>query len=227
MLTPSPPVDEAPALSGRERELVSGTYRVMARAGAQQLSLRQVAKELGVSPALLVYHFESKDRLLLATMRSAILQTVERIHDRLRTIDNPEEALRALVDALFHDPQGDRDFYLVYLDLIQYALRHPSFSGLSDLLWKYVNGSYAVVIQHGVAARLFEVDDIEQAARRARAIVEGAVLQWLQDEDWQRTHARLRDESHEMLLALLKRPPGRRRRPAGASPAPVGTPSAA
>ncbi len=211
MLTPSPPPDEVVELSPHEEKLVRGTYRVMARVGSQQLSLRTVAKELGVSPALLVYHFETKDNLLLQTMRWALFETAERIRKNLEPVDDPAEALDSLLAAVFHEARANRDYFLVYLDLVQYSIRNESFSGLTELLWKYVNGSYAVVIQHGVAAGLFETDDIEAAARQTRAIIEGVVLQWLQDADWQRTHAKLHGECRNALEAILRGRPAPRR----------------
>jgi len=209
MLTPSPPADEVRTLDGREAQFVHGAYRAIAERGAGQVSLRVLGKDLGVSPGLLVYYFKTKDNLLLETMRWALLEFVERIRARLEDIDDPDEALAALLDAIFVDPRENRDFYLVYLDLVQYSVRQPSFGGLAELLWKYVNGSYAVVIQHGVAAGVFEIDDIELAARHCRANVEGGMVQWLQSADWETSHARVRDECHLALTALLKGSPAR------------------
>jgi AcrR family transcriptional regulator len=212
MITPSPPQDEFPPLSPREEELVRGTYRVMARIGSQQTSLRIVARELDVSPALLVYHFGTKDNLLLSTMRWALHQTVDRIGSRLEEVDDAEHALDVLLDAVFDDAIANRDYYLVYLDLLEYTVRNPSFNGLTDLVWKYVNGSYAVVIQHGVAAGLFDTDDIEASARQMRAVIDGTVVQWLQDKDWKARHAHLAAECRQMLDAVLAPPPAARRR---------------
>jgi len=213
---PAPPEGELPPLSEREEALVRATYEVIARVGSQQLSLRPLAKELGVSPTLFLYHFGSKDNLLLATMRWAVLELVERIGARLEHVDDPERALGALVDAIFtDDAKATRDFYLVYLDLVQYCVRNPSFSGLADLLWKYVNGAYAVVIQHGIASGTFDIEDIELTARRARATVEGYVLQWLQEERWERRHAALRSECYTggaHSPAPARQGPSRRRR---------------
>jgi TetR/AcrR family transcriptional repressor of bet genes len=204
MQTPSPPTEETPVLAGREAEFVRGAYQALAEVGARELSLRVLAKQLGVSPGLLVYYFKTKDNLFLETMRWALLEVVERIRSRLEDIDDPEEALVALVDALFDDPRSSRDFYLVYLDLVGHSVRDPSFSGLAELLWKYVNGSYAVVIQHGVVAGVFGIDDIELAARQCRALVEGSFVQWLQSEDWEDAHRRVRDDCLVGLTALLK-----------------------
>jgi AcrR family transcriptional regulator len=197
------PPDSVHALSDREIDLVRGAYRVMAKVGAQQLSLRQVAKETGVSPALFVYHFGSKDSLLLETMRWALVGTVRRIEERLRATDDPLTALSALMSAVFVDPKANRDWFLVYLDLVQYSLRHPSFSGLTEMLREHINGSYAYVIKQGVDAGVFDVDSVDATASRARAIVEGASIQWLQDADWKRSHASLRDQCHLALLDLL------------------------
>jgi AcrR family transcriptional regulator len=206
VLTPSPPAEELPQISEREEELIKATYEVIARVGSQQLSLRPLAKELGLSPSLFLYYFESKDNLLLATMRWAVLQLVERVRRHLADIDDPEEALVALVDAIFVDAKATRDFYLVYLDLVQYCVRSPSFSGLAEMLWRYVNGAYAVVIQQGVALGCFDIEDIEQAARQARAIVEGHVLQWLQDERWEKSHTALRTDCYRALRVQLEAP---------------------
>jgi AcrR family transcriptional regulator len=197
------PLSPSHPLSAREIELIRGTYRVMARVGAQQLSLRQVAKEVDVSAAGLLYHFGSKDNLLLETMRWALAGTVRRIEAELQGIDDPEQALSALIGAVFVSPQANRDFHLVYLDLVQYALRNKSFVGLTELLREHINGSYAFVIQQGADRGVFKVGDVDVAASRARAIVEGGFIQWLQDPGWRRTHAALRDECHRVLLTVL------------------------
>jgi AcrR family transcriptional regulator len=191
--------------SAREEELIRSTYRVMARTGAQQLSLRQVASEANVSAALLVYHFGSKDNLLLETMRWVLSRTVRRFEECFAGIDDPEDALRAFIDAVFLDPKANRDFYLVYLDLIQYGARNPSFRGLTDLLREHSTESFAFVIRQGVEAGVFEVDDVDAAAVSARALVEGRFIQWLQEADWRRTHSTRREECHRTLLSMLER----------------------
>jgi AcrR family transcriptional regulator len=200
------PVDlpESKRFSEHEIKLVRGTYAAMARVGTQQLSLRRLARELGVSPPLLVYHFGSRENLLVETMHWALAGTVRRIRRHVAGITDPEEALAALMDAVFVGPQANRDFHLVYMDLVQYSVRDPSFSGLADLLRTHINGSYAGVIRAGVKAGVFDVNDVDVAARHARAIVEGGFLQWLQEDDWETTHAALQQECHEALLVLLK-----------------------
>jgi AcrR family transcriptional regulator len=172
--------------------------------GAQQLSLRGIAKELGVSPALLIYHFGSKDNLLIETMHWALAGSVRRLQRQIEGIEEPEEALRVSLGAVFVDARANRDFYLIYLDLVQYAVRNESFTRLAALLRRHIDDSYASVIRQGVAAGVFEVQDVALAARQVRAIVEGGFLQWLQTDDWEQAHAALQRNSYEAALRLLE-----------------------
>src|SRR5438093_10999539 len=136
--TPAVELPQSKTFSAHEFKLVQGTYRVMARVGTQQLSLRRIAKELDVSPALLVYHFGSRENLLLETMHWALAGTVRRIRRKVGGIGDPEQALAALMDAVFLGPQENRDFHLIYMDLVQYAVREPSFTGLTELLHEHI-----------------------------------------------------------------------------------------
>jgi AcrR family transcriptional regulator len=190
--------------SPREEGLIRNTYKVMTKNGAQRLSLREVAKQAKVSPGLLLYHFGSKDNLLLETMRWVLSRTVRRFEEGFADVHDPIAALEAFVDAVFLDAKANRDFYLVYLDLIQYRARNPSFRGLTELLSEHSTESFAFVIRQGVEAGVFSVDDIDRAALDARALVEGRFIQWLQDADWKQSHAALRTDCHHALLAMLR-----------------------
>lgn len=196
--------------SEHEIKIIRGTYAAMARIGTQQLSLRRIAKELDVSPALLAYHFGTRDALLIATLHWALAGTVRRIKRHVDGIIDPLRALSALMDAVFVDPQKNRDFHLIYMDLVQYSVRQESYQHLADLLREHIDGSYAAVIRQGVDAGVFLVDDVELAARRARSLVEGGFFQWLQDDDWQRTHHILRNDCHQSLLLLFSAKSARR-----------------
>jgi AcrR family transcriptional regulator len=202
--TDSPITLETKWFSPYEIKIIRGTYEAMARIGTQQLSLRRIAKELEVSPALLVYHFGSRDNLLIETMHWALAGTVRRIKRQIQGIEDPEEALAALIDAVFVSPKENRDFHLIYMDLVQYAVRMESFTELAQLLREHINGSYAAAIRLGVDSGAFHVEDVEVAARTVRAIVEGSFLQWLQEGDWMKSHAQLQLDCHAALLVLLR-----------------------
>ncbi|MBA2678882.1 MAG: TetR family transcriptional regulator, partial [Ktedonobacteraceae bacterium] len=52
----------------RREQIVQAAFRVAAREGLEQLTIRLVAAEAGLSTGLVFFHFESKDTLLLALL---------------------------------------------------------------------------------------------------------------------------------------------------------------
>jgi TetR/AcrR family fatty acid metabolism transcriptional regulator len=189
-------------LSEREEELIRSAYRVIARQGGHRLSLQDIATEAGVSKGLVLYHFKSKERLFLMTMRWALARTARRIRERIAGITDPRQVLTALVDAVFVSPDRNHEFTLLYLDLIEHAARVPSFGELSTMTREIINGLYAEVIAAGAASGVFHVDDVDEAAAAMRAHIEGTLLTWLQD-DWRTTHGRYRARCEAGLLRLL------------------------
>lgn len=189
--------------SAREMEIIRSAYRTMARYGSHRMSLQDVADEAGVSKALLLYHFGTKDALLLAAMKWAVERTAERIRSRLEPGGTAHEQISALVDAIFIDPEANRLFYLFYLDLIEHAGRVPSFGELSVMLTDIINGLYSEVIAAGVEEGVFDVPDVEVASRDMRALIEGTFLQWMQTDDWQDNHRAWKEHCREALLRLL------------------------
>ncbi|MGH8929100.1 MAG: TetR/AcrR family transcriptional regulator [Egibacteraceae bacterium] len=190
-------------LSPRELVIVRSAYRVIARQGGHRLSLQDIADEAGVSKGLILYHFKNKDNLLLTTMRWALLRTAERIRKGIEGVDDPHAAVQALIDAVWIGPQQNRDFYLLYLDLIEHAARVPSFRGLPTVTREIIEGLYAEIIREGVARRVFDVEDADETAATMRAFIEGTFLQWLQQADWRESYPRYRSRCHEGLLRLL------------------------
>jgi AcrR family transcriptional regulator len=192
--------------SAREIEIIRSAYRTMARRGSHRMSLQDIADEAGVSKALLLYHFGSKDALLLAAMKWAVERTAERIRSGLEPGGDPQRQIGALVDAIFIEPEANREFYLFYLDLIEHAGRVPSFGELSTMLIEIINGLYHEVIAEGVEAAVFDVADVDVAARHMRALIEGTFLQWMQTEDWRQNHQLWKEQCREALLELLGAP---------------------
>jgi AcrR family transcriptional regulator len=187
----------------REIEIIRSAYRTMARRGSHRMSLQDVADDARVSKALLFYHFGTKDALLLAAMKWAVEGTAERIRAQLETGGSPHDQMVALIDAIFIEPEANREFYLFYLDLIEHAGRAPSFVGLSPMLTEIINGLYREVIANGAREGVYEVPDIDVAARHMRALIEGTFLQWIQTDDWMNNHQIWKEQCRAALLRLL------------------------
>jgi len=189
--------------SMREMEIIRSAYRTMARTGSHRISLREVAAEAGVSKALLLYHFGTREALLFAAMKWALERTAVRIRGGLQSATHPREQIGTLIDAIFVEAEANREFYLFYLDLTEHASRSPGFGELSGMLNETINGLFAEVIGNGVRDGIFAVDDVDVAARHMRALIEGTFLQWIQTDDWRENHSKWKTDCRVALLLLL------------------------
>ena len=190
-------------LQPRALAVLRSAYRVMARQGSHRLSLQDVADEAGVSKGMVLYYFKTKENLFLTTMRYVLERTGDRIRKRIAGVEDPRQVIAALIDAIFIDPGRNRDFYLLYIDLIEHAARVPSFSQLSGLASEIINGLYEEVIRDGVARVGLAVDDPVAAAAAMRALIDGIFLSWLQEPDWKASHPRYKALCQEGVARLL------------------------
>jgi TetR/AcrR family transcriptional regulator, fatty acid metabolism regulator protein len=196
-------LDEQVELSPRAQALVRSAYRVITRQGSHRLTLQDVADEAGVSKGMVLYYFQTKENLFLTTMRYALERTGDRIRERIAGVADPQQVIAALVDAIFIDPERNRDFFLLYIDLIEHAARVPSFSRLSALSTEIINGLYEEVIRDGVARGGLVVDDPAAAAAAMRAQIDGTFLAWLLEADGKAAHPRYKADCLQSLLRLL------------------------
>lgn len=191
-------------LSDRQVDIIRATYRLIGDRGVDRVSLQEVADEAGVSKALLFYYFESKESLILATMRWVLSRVAERIRRGVAAAGTAEEKALAMIDVIFAGPEANRRFYVAYLDLVDHALRLDDFSNLSATFRSIVNALYADVVSLGVREGAFRADDVEEAATTLRAIVDGLFLQWMQEDDRAATHPRYREMCKRAVLAYLR-----------------------
>jgi AcrR family transcriptional regulator len=66
----------------RQQELVSATWRVIARAGIVGVTTREIAREAGVSTGVLAHYFANKEELLAAALDRSHQQVYARLRER-------------------------------------------------------------------------------------------------------------------------------------------------
>ena len=164
----------------RRREIVESAAKIFGQYGYGGGSLRQIAGEVGVTPAALTRHFDGKEGLLLA-----VLDYWDEVNDRqsptnLRGLDR----FIAMPDRVkFHTL--DRGLIEMFLTVAAEASnpRHPAHEA--------VRRRYERVISNGVL-ELRQAIDLQQVlpmsderilaeVRGAYAMMDGIQLQWLID----------------------------------------------
>lgn len=191
-------------LAPKQAHLIRSAYKVMGEKGVHNLSLQDVADEAGVSKAILPYYFDSKENLILLTVRWVLARVAQRIREAISEAESPEDKISAMIDTIFVGPDSNRRFYLVFFDFLGYAARDDKFSDVGSTFHEICNGLYAEAIKFGQDRGVFLTGDEREAATVVRAIVDGLFTQWIQDRNWQGSHGEYREICKRAVLSYLR-----------------------
>jgi AcrR family transcriptional regulator len=82
----------------RHQEILEAAARVITDRGLAETRISDIAERCGVSPGLILYYFESKDRLLVEALTSANDQFYLRLSREMRRMDSARQQLERLVE---------------------------------------------------------------------------------------------------------------------------------
>src|SRR6478752_10527096 len=82
----------------RHQEILEAAARVITDRGLAETRISDIAERCGVSPGLILYYFESKDRLLVEALTYANDQFYLRTARELRRITSAREQLDRLIE---------------------------------------------------------------------------------------------------------------------------------
>ncbi len=85
----------------RKAALVKATIVEIGRAGSLDVTVGQIAKRAGMSPALAHHYFGSKEEMFLAAMRHVLTLYGAEVRGALAFADGPEQRVRAILAASF------------------------------------------------------------------------------------------------------------------------------
>jgi AcrR family transcriptional regulator len=160
----------------RREEILAATVTEVQKTGLAQTRVSDIASALGVSPALVFYHFETKDRLLAEAFAYAAERDLVRLTDVVEGPGTATERLRAVLR--LYSPVGSTPpGWTLWVDAWAAALRSSELRRVSrrlDVRWK---DAVAEIIADGVVAGEFRCDDAHAAAWRITALIDGLAIQ--------------------------------------------------
>jgi AcrR family transcriptional regulator len=176
----------------RRRHLAEAVWRVVRREGLERASVREVAREAGVSMGSLRHYFDNQSELLIFAMRMVI----ERVEHRVAVLQAPDEPGRAaklvLAELLPLDPER-RAENEVWLAFTARALVDPPLRALRDEAYDLLRNACRRWLRPLLPTDASE-PDVDLETERLFALLDGLAV-----------HAAMRPEqsSAEGLLAVL------------------------
>ena len=172
------PVDEVPEAPGPKQKLLEAAISFLTERGVSELSLRELAVALGTSHRMLIYHFGSKEGLLVEVVRTIEERERATLAQLLDTEHSLIDAARAFWTWV-SDPSlapYERLFFEVYGQGLQgHVYARPLLDGIIDSWLDAVSSRH---VAQGVPASA-----VRAQARLGVAVVRGLLLDLLATGD--------------------------------------------
>ncbi|WP_406176034.1 TetR/AcrR family transcriptional regulator [Streptomyces sp. NBC_00996] len=158
----------------REELLRSAVEQIEAR-GVAAVRIADVASALGVSNALVLYHFSTKEKLVAAAFTYAAEDDLAHLRKLLGRRTTALRRLRAAVR--WYAPTGQAKGWRLWIEGWAAALREAALREVTRDLDKQWKAAISEVIAEGVAAGEFHCPDPAGAALRLTALLDGLAVQ--------------------------------------------------
>ena len=186
----------------RREEILAATVTHIAGVGLAQTRVGDVAGALGVSPALVFYHFGTKDELLVEAFTYAVDQDLQRIDRAAARGRTATERLRALVHG--YGPSGKAVGWRLWIDAWALAQRDAGIRTVLRRLDRRWRDTFLEIVQDGVANGSFTCADPEATVIRVGALLDGLSVATLVNRSV--TRAQLRAWTASTVAAELGLP---------------------
>jgi AcrR family transcriptional regulator len=167
------------AADNRREQMLRAALEVIADRGYADTRIADVAERIGISPALVIYYFKTKDQLLTESIR--YLDNVWYADGQRRMAELPTAVARIEeIVAMSCLPEADtepRSSWTLWLDFWTLAARNPEVAGLrrkDDERWRDMIGS---LVRDGQRAGEFRAVDADNFAILLCSLLDGLAIQ--------------------------------------------------
>ncbi|MFH8337190.1 TetR/AcrR family transcriptional regulator [Streptomyces sp. AM6-12] len=163
------------SVAERQEELLRAAVEQIEARGVAAVRIADVAAALGVSNALVLYHFSTKEKLVAAAFAYAAEDDLAQLRKLLGRRTTALRRLRAAVR--WYAPTGQAEGWRLWIEGWAVALREPALREVTRELDRWWKAALAEVIAEGVAAGEFTCPDPPATALRLTALLDGLAVQ--------------------------------------------------
>jgi AcrR family transcriptional regulator len=161
-------------VSARERILAAAVGQI-ASEGIDGVRIARIAMEAGVSPALVHYHFATRDALLAEALDYSYVHAGEARITSGDPLPRTTHAarLQSMIEACLPTTESLRQDWVLWVELWLRAVRNPELRPVAEELYARLHAWFAKEITAGVTDGEFARCDPDEVADRALALIDG------------------------------------------------------
>ncbi|GAB4221128.1 MAG: TetR family transcriptional regulator [Spirochaetes bacterium] len=165
----------------RRNQLTRAAYKVVSRKGYYNFTVRDIAREAGLSTGLVHYYFKNKDDLLVSVLRVMNENLSFYLAKALEQTNDPKEKIIIFMDEAFHLVEREKEYFHVLIDFWTQINHNERMRKANVKLYQSYRAECSKILQEGIEKKVFKDVDVEYTATMIVAFVQGLIIQYIID----------------------------------------------
>lgn len=165
----------------RRNQLTRAAYKVVSRKGYYNFTVRDIAREAGLSTGLVHYYFKNKDDLLVSVLRVMNENLSFYLAKALEQTNDPKEKLIIFMDEAFQLVEREKEYFHVLIDFWTQINHNERMRKANIKLYQSYRAECSKILQEGIEKKVFKDVDVEYTATMIVAFVQGLIIQYIID----------------------------------------------
>ena len=167
----------------RRAQLTRAAYKVVGEKGYSDFTIKDIAREAGLSTGLVHYYFKNKEDLLFKLLKGMNDNLKRDLNKALTVLDDPQEKLLAFCNEAFDLVHKEKAYFSVLVDFVAQINRNRRIHQAMVKLFQSYRDEIVAILKEGVAKGVFAVADVQLTLVIIVSLIQGNIFQHLIDQE--------------------------------------------
>lgn len=167
----------------RRAQLTRAAYKVVGEKGYSDFTIKDIAREAGLSTGLVHYYFKNKEDLLFKLLKGMNDNLKRDLNKALTVLDDPQEKLLAFCNEAFDLVHKEKAYFSVLVDFLAQINHNRRIHQAMVKLFQSYRDEIVAILKEGVAKGVFAVADVQLTLVIIVSLIQGNIFQHLIDQE--------------------------------------------
>jgi Transcriptional regulator len=167
----------------RRAQLTRAAYKVVGQKGYYDFTVRDIAREAGLSTGLVHYYFKNKEDLLLNLLKEINRNMTIILNRNIIKSDDPREKLNIFMKQAFDLMKNEKDYFYIVIDFWTQVNKNERMKRANIKLFKSYRDEITKILKEGVDTGVFMKMDVDYTSAVIISIIQGLIIQYVIDNN--------------------------------------------
>jgi TetR/AcrR family transcriptional regulator, fatty acid metabolism regulator protein len=167
----------------RRAQLTRAAYKVVAQKGYYDFTIKDIAREAGLSTGLVHYYFKNKEDLLFKLLKEMNSDLKDNLKKALSVLTEPQDKLLAFCDEAFELVDKEKAYFYVIIEFWARINHDKRIRQANIKLFQSYRDEITAILQEGAANGVFMAVDVKFTSLIIISIIQGTIIQYIIDNE--------------------------------------------